>query len=83
MVIGKVIKYGGLFLIAKEGIKAFEKRNDNQDRSRDHQIPHDIQTQAQPTSNWRNGNDYIHQAYCNGQCDSRCNGPPAYKEPKM
>jgi hypothetical protein len=82
MVLGKVVKYGGLFLVAREGIKAFEKHN-NHDRTQDQQMPQYARpAPTQPNSTWPDLNDYAHQPYCNGQCHNQCNSPPSYHQQK-
>jgi len=64
------IKAGGMFLVAREGMKAYEKHEDRK-HSQD-QSPPQYQNLAPASAQGNTNNQYVHQGYCNGQCGQRC-----------
>jgi len=70
------IKYGAIFAVAREGIKAFERHDKNQPQQRGQDPLPQSYPQQQPRQQplgWRDATGYVHQGWCNGQCEGRCN----------
>lgn len=67
------IKYGALFGIAREGMKAIDRHSSNQTPPQ--QTHSNQQLYVQPAQrSLVDENGYVHQSWCNGACGGRCNG---------
>ncbi len=77
--IGSGIKYGGLFLIAREGMKTYEKHHEKKQQQQQGQrsnepAPYDNQY-AQSSQQFelpQNAPGSFHQVWCNRNCGGRC-----------
>lgn len=59
------IQAGGALLVAREGLRAYEKHEARRTNNNVNQ---------QPAVRSLSPNGYMHQPYCNGSCGGRCNG---------
>ena len=73
--IGTGIKLGGLFLVAKEGMKIYEKHQ-QKGQSPMQQPIQQGQYRDQPQQ-LRDESGYLHQTWSNGECYHQCNGSPS------
>lgn len=77
--VGTSLKYGTLFIVAKEGMKAYEKRNDKkqpQQQQPPPMVPIQQGSYGQPQPQYpqqaRDVSSCFHQVWCNGQCGGKC-----------
>lgn len=68
------IKYGALFGIAREGMKAIDRHSSNQTPPQQSHSNQQLYLQPPVQRSTVDENGYAHQSWCNGACGGRCNG---------
>jgi hypothetical protein len=87
--LGSTVKYGGLFLVAREGMKTYERHNEKKRNEQQYlppqgsrsveQTPYASQPPPQQFEQPRSVQGSFHQVWCKGNCGGHCIPPETWR----